>query len=301
MTTMDYTDVDIPVLTFGDQLDRARRLRELHTNGLFALPNAWDLASAVTLARLPGIQALATTSAGVAAAQGRPDGEDISLDSLVRNVSSITPRVPIPVSVDLEAGYGATSGECADSVHAVVRAGAVGVNLEDGDPAEPERLLPANWHAEKIGAARELADKSGLPLTINARTDTFWRSVGDPATRYEETVRRLRDYIAAGADCVFVPGFPPAGADAPLDAIVALVAALAPTPLNLLARADLPSSAELARTGLRRLSMGSSLYRLALAAAGAAAARVLRDGDLAALELADHLPYGELAGLLTPE
>jgi 2-methylisocitrate lyase-like PEP mutase family enzyme len=277
---------------------RARRLGALHRGpGVLVLPNAWDLASAVLIAGVPGVRAIATTSAGVAAAGGRPDGEEIALADLLAVVRQVAGAVDVPVSVDLEAGYGAEPADVARSVAAVIEAGAVGVNLEDGEVTGPGLDDPGR-HAEKIAAAREAADRAGVPLVINARTDTYWRDTNDD--RFAGTVARLRRYLAAGADCLFVPGYPDPRQppDTQRAHIADLVAAVDGAPVNLLSRTGLPTVAELADLGIRRLSVGSGLYRLALAAARNALRDLLDRGDPAALATADELPYAELAKLL---
>ena len=274
----------------------AARLKQLHEGPeVLVLPNAWDLPSALLLADLPEVRAIGTTSAGLAAAAGRPDGEEVTLDQVLAVVAPITAALAIPVTVDLEAGYGAEPAQVSRSIAAVVAAGAAGVNLEDGSVGGPG-LDAADRHAAKIAAARE----AGGPLVLNARTDTYWRSTGEPGERFAETVRRLRAYRAAGADCLFVPGFPTPGlpADRQREAIRELVGELDGAPINLLARADLLPVGELAELGIRRLSMGSGLYRLGLAAVRSAMGELLRSGRPAALATADELPYPELAKLL---
>jgi 2-methylisocitrate lyase-like PEP mutase family enzyme len=278
----------------------AAQFARLHRGpGVLVLPNAWDLASAVLLEQLPGVRALGTTSAGLAGASGKPDGEEVSLDQVLGVVRQITAAVSVPVTVDFEAGYGAGPAEVARSVAAVLEAGAAGINLEDGSVGGPG-LDDAGLHAEKVAAAREAANRATVPLVVNARTDTYWRSVGEPADRLRETIRRLGRYRQAGADCVFVPGFPAAGLPAAEQraAIAELVAALDGMPINLLARRDLLPVAELAELGIRRMSVGSGLYRLGLAAVRAAMRELLLSGDPAALATADELPYPELAKLL---
>lgn len=295
----------------GAQPAMARRFRELHQGSdVLVLANAWDAGSAALLAALPGVRALATTSAGVAAAHGVPDGERLALDHTLALVARICRTVDVPVSVDLEAGYGNNPEDVADSVASVIEAGAAGVNLEDGDPAHDDRLLAPSAHAERISAARSAARQLDTPIVVNARTDVYWRGIGAPGKRFDETARRLRQYVEAGADCVFVPGFPgaaaPAGAGADsapdLDRqrrlIGELVAHLDGVPLNLLAgTTDLPVD-ELRALGVRRLSVGSALYRLGMAAVREAMGELLTSGRQDALAGAKRLTYGELARTL---
>lgn len=283
------------------QVRRAREFAALHAGPeLLLLPNAWDAGSAALLAAVPGVRAIATTSAGMAAAHGLPDGEVLALDHVLAGLALLTRRVSLPVSVDLEAGYGSTPAQVADSVASVIDAGAVGVNIEDGVPERADELLPAEEHAARIAAARAAAVNLGVPIVVNARTDVYWRRIGPADRRFAHAVYRLRGYVEAGADCVFVPGFP--GRDVAADEagamIAELVAAVAGTPVNLLADPTLPSLRELADLGVRRLSVGSGLYRLAMAAARDATARLIETGRPDALAAADGLRYQELSDLL---
>jgi len=280
----------------------ARRFAGMHAGpGVLVLPNAWDAGSAALLARVPMVRALGTTSAGMAAGYGLPDGELLSLDQLLAAITQLIRAVALPVTVDLEAGYGSTSDEVADSVASVIDAGAVGVNLEDGLPGQPDQLRSEEEHAARIAAARSAAGQLGVPIVVNARTDVYWRRIGRPDCRLAHAVYRLRSYAEAGADCVFVPGFP--GPDVPdrqaRDLIAELVGELAGTPLNLLADPSLPPVDVLAELGVRRLSMGSRLYRLAMAAVRDAAADLLTTGQSAALAAAENLSYAELLDVLS--
>ena len=303
MYAVDIKDCDQVTADAADltQWEKAELFRRLHAEEeVLVLPNVWDVGSAALLAQLPGVRAVATTSAGVAGALGVPDGERIDLDRMLVVVSQLTRAVPVPVSVDLEAGYGHTPQHVADSVASVIELGAVGVNLEDGSALAPDQLLEPDVHGQRIAAACSVGAQVGIPVVVNARTDTYWRSVGPQQHRFEETVRRLRTYREAGADCLFVPGFPPPGLD-PLrqrGLIGELVAALDKAPLNLLARPDLPSVPELRALGVRRLSVGSALYRLGMATVRNAFAELLHSGRQEALNGACDLTYQELVAVL---
>lgn len=244
------------------------------------LPNAWDRASARLLSGLDGVEAIATTSAGIAAAHGLPDGELMSRDAMLAAAARIAAATPLPVTADLESGY----GDAAGTVRAAMAAGLAGANLEDGDPHGPG-LLPLDHQRAQITAAREAAADS---FVINARTDTYWLQGGGLAA----TIERVRAYRDAGADCVFVPGLTDE------KEITELVAALDGTPLNLLAAPGLPTPHRLGELGVRRLTVGSALYRLALAAARDAMTALLHD-DPGPLTPATALPYADLARLLT--
>lgn len=292
---------DMPGPAGAAQLAKAEVFRELHHRSeVLVLPNAWDVGSAILLSQVAGVRALATTSAGVAAAAGVGDGERFDLDRLVGLVGRIARATALPVSVDLEAGYGRTAEEVGRSVAAIVEAGAVGVNLEDGDPADSAALLDPGAHAERIAAAREAAARLGVPIVVNGRTDVYWRRGGPPERRFAETVRRLRMYAAAGADCVFAPGFPGADARAAeaAGAISELVRCLDGVALNLLADATLPSIGELQALGVRRLSVGSALYRLSMAAVRDAVSGLIGSGSLESLRGAQGLTYPDLAAMI---
>lgn len=284
------------------QANKARAFRELHHRPtMLVLPNVWDIGSAVLLARVPGVRALATTSAGMAATHGIRDGERLGFDHILAAVAQITREVALPVSVDLEAGYGRTAREVADSVISIIEAGAVGVNLEEGLSAGQRRLCAPAEHAERIAAVRAAAEHMGVPIVINAGSDVYWRQAGPPERRFAETVRRLRAYAAAGADCVFVPGFPEAGTDTARGRalIGALVRELDGIPLNLLADGALPPVAQLQDLGVRRLTVGSALYRLGMASVCAALGELLRSGRQDALRGAVGLSCQDLADALS--
>ncbi|WP_157440687.1 isocitrate lyase/PEP mutase family protein [Actinokineospora inagensis] len=279
----------------------ANRFRAMHDGpDVLVLPNAWDPGSAALLASLPGVRAVATSSAGVAAARGLPDGERLSLDQVVDTVEGIVRSVTVPVSVDLETGYGHDPAEVADSVSALIDLGAVGVNLEDGSTRDPTRLLAQDDHAERIAAAKSAGAQAGVPVVVNARTDVYWRAVGDQEKRLAEATTRLRAYRDAGADCVFVPGFPERGLDRDgrRAAVATLLSSIGDVPLNLLAGANVPSVLELRALGVRRLTTGSGLYRLGMAAVLDAASELIETGEQEALSRAEHLSYQRLAETL---
>jgi 2-methylisocitrate lyase-like PEP mutase family enzyme len=294
---------DIPLAASGPAVAaRARLLRQLHDGPeVLILPNVWDAGSAALIGQLPGVKALATTSAGMAAALGRPDGEWLTLDELLAVVGQITRTVDLPVTVDLESGYGRRIADVTDSVTSLMELGAAGVNVEDGLPTDPRRLAPAEVHAERVAAIRAAGQAAGIPIVINARTDVYLREIGAPGDRFAEAVRRLRRYREAGADCLFLPGFPVPGTDREQakNLIGALVEALDGVAVNLLTGPALPAIAELRVLGVRRVSVGSALYRLGMATVLDAAGALLARGDLDGLSGADALSYGRLAELLS--
>lgn len=217
-------------------------------------------------------------------------------------VEQVCSAVDLPVSADLESGYADEPAQVGAFVAAALQRGAVGANLEDGLPTPDRVLRPAAVHAASISAARDAAEAAGLAnAVINARTDVFWLEVGARSSRLEQAVDRLRAYEQAGADCLFVPGFPEATltADEAERQLARLLGAVS-TPVNLLIDPRMPLSLRrLAELGVRRVSTGSALYRVALASARDSARRVLHDSDLAALRPAANLGYQELLATLS--
>jgi 2-methylisocitrate lyase-like PEP mutase family enzyme len=246
------------------QRERAQRFRELHRPGTpLVLVNAWDAASA-RIFEEAGAAAIATTSAGLANALGYPDGDAIAPDLVAGAVRHITRTVRIPVSVDLESGYGTTPAAVAANVRAVMDAGGIGINIEDR--LENPRLL-----VDKIAAIREVAGTADVPFFINARTDVYLRRRSDAAALFEDALQRLTMYEQAGADGLFAPGI------ADLEAIARLVGALG-LPVNVMAFPGVPPVAELARAGVARVSMGSGPMRATLGLARRIARDVLATG-----------------------
>jgi 2-methylisocitrate lyase-like PEP mutase family enzyme len=240
-----------------DQKKKAKAFLALHSGGTpLLLPNVWDVASA-RIVEEAGFPALATSSAGVAFALGYPDGQKIHKDQMMAAVARIAQAVKVPVSADVESGYGNDPEAVAGMARAVIMGGAIGLNLEDasGDGARP--LLDLPLQLEKIRAIRNTANKWDVALVINARTDVYLLQVGESSTRYDETIRRLSAYRDAGADCVFVPGL-----NDPV-AIKRLVSDVQ-CPVNILAGPGSPSVKELQALGVARVSLGSGPMRAAL-------------------------------------
>jgi 2-methylisocitrate lyase-like PEP mutase family enzyme len=271
------------------QRAKARRFHELHRAGRpLVLPNAWDVASALLVERA-GAAAVATTSAAVSWSLGAADGERLDRDRALDLVHRVASAVAVPVTADLETGYATTADGVAETVRGALEAGAVGVNLEDGDPAGAA-LRPVEEQRDRIAAARQAAGAADVPLFVNARVDTYFRDAGDPAGRLAETVRRANAYLAAGADGIFVPGV----TDAPtISALVAEVAA----PLNVLAGPGTPAIEEFARLGVARVSVGPAVALAAYAVVRAAAAELLTGGTCTVLDGA--LGFREVNDLLS--
>src|SRR5438046_5880441 len=185
------------------QSQQAERFRALHAGPrLLVLPNAWDAISA-RLIEEAGFPAIATSSAGVAWALGYADGERISRGEMLAVVRRIVLGVRIPVTADVEAGYGATSEAAAETARGVIAAGAIGLNLEDA--TDEGRLLDLTLQVERVRAVREAGAAARVPLVVNARTDAFEMKQWSAAERFTAAVRRANAYRAARADCLFVP------------------------------------------------------------------------------------------------
>ena len=244
------------------QAERAHALRALHRPGNpVVLPNAWDVASARRFAE-QGASALATTSAGVANSLGWPDGEKIPAGEMFAAVARIAAAVAVPVTADLEAGYGLAPKELAERV---IGSGCVGLNLEDSDHARGRGVLvDAKRQAERIAALKQAGRDAGVDLVVNARVDTYLGVPLAGAERVAETIRRGRLYLEAGADCIY-----------PITAhdereIAAIVEGVGRAPVNVMALPTAPPLAKLAAIGVARVTFGSSLMRRALEAAASA-------------------------------
>lgn len=239
----------------NSQAAKANRFRDLHRGPkILVLPNAWDVASARILENA-GVAAIATTSAGVAFTLGYPDGQRISREEMLEVVARIAAKVKVPVTADVEAGYGNRPEDAALTARAVIEAGAVGLNLEDH--TDDRQLVDLPLQLEKIAAVRETSRKMGIPLVLNARTDVYLLEVGQPESRFGETVKRLAAFREAGADCLFAPGI------RSLEVISRLVGELQ-HPVNILAGTGSPSIPELQKYGVARVSLGSSVMRATL-------------------------------------
>jgi 2-methylisocitrate lyase-like PEP mutase family enzyme len=235
-----------------DQARSAERLRGLHHgDGPLTLPNAWDAASA-RVVEAAGLPAVATSSSAVAAALGYEDGEAAPVAEMLAAAARVARAVRVPVTVDLEAGYGMEPGEL---VERLLATGAVGCNLEDTDFASGG-LVPADAQAERLAAVRAAATAAGVPLVINARVDVFLAGRSRPeAELVDAAVERGSRYLEAGADCVY-PIF------AKDDATIGRLVTEIPGPINVLYRPGAPTPARLAALGVARVSYGGGLSRL---------------------------------------
>lgn len=255
-----------------DQSDEAAKFHALHHRPkLLILPNAWDAVSA-RIIEDAGAEAIATSSAAVAWAHGHADGHDLPIARLVQTVSDIVRVVRVPVSADAEGGYDDDPAKVGENIAALIGAGAVGINIEDGVGA-------VDLFCRKIEAARKAATQAGVDLYINARTDVYLKKLVPPEQAVEEAIRRARLAREAGASGLFAPL-------AVTAADIKAIAGAIQMPLNVIAWTGMPSAAELAALGAQRLSAGTAVAAVALAATRAAAAAFLQDGDSTALKAA---------------
>jgi methylisocitrate lyase len=265
--------------------DHCRVFRELHRSGCFVIPNPWDVGSARLLARL-GFPALATTSSGFAWSLGRTDN-GVSLEEALAHYRAVARSVPVPVNADFEGGFAFEPEAVATNVAAAAATGIAGLSIEDSrrDPANP--LYDFSLAVERIRAARRAIDDSGTGVLLTGRSEGF--IVGRPDLA--ETIRRLRAYAEAGAECLFAPGI-----RSPSD-IAAVVRAVAPKPVNVLVSGDFTTVAELAAAGVRRISVGGALARTAWTGFLQAAREIAEHGTFSSLGRA--IPSAEIQGFFS--
>src|SRR5208282_5112189 len=231
------------------QTNQAIQFRQLHRGpGVLILPNAWDVASA-RIFEEAGFPAIATTSAGIAFSLGYPDGQRIPREEMMARIARIARAVHVPVTADVESGYGSTPEDAARTTRELIQAGVVGMNLEDASGRQDQPLSSLQLAVEKIQAAREAAVQLREQIVINARTEIYLLAGGNPDADYSEALRRLVAFRDAGADCVFAPGLKDA------ETIERLAKAVE-CPLNILAGVGTPSIPELAKLGVARVSVG---------------------------------------------
>lgn len=246
----------------------------LHSSGCFVMPNPWDVGSARALEQL-GFKALATTSAGLAWTLGRADNQ-VTLDQVLQHLSVIAETVNLPVNADFEGGFAVDPTHVAANVALAVQTGIAGLSIEDSSGDEADPLFEFELAVERVSAARRAIDDSGTGVVLTGRSEGF--VCGRPDI--DETIRRLRAYGEAGADCLYAPRI-----DA-LEHVTAIVSAVAPKPVNLLINAPFTTVAEAAELGVRRISVGGTLGRTAW------------DGFLkAAREIADSGTFSRFQGL----
>lgn len=258
--------------------------RRLHAGRPLVLPNAWDAGSA-RLMEQAGAKAIATTSAGISWSHGLHDGQKLTRDEMLSVIGRIVRRVQVPVTADIEGGYGKGGPQdVAETVRAVTALGVAGINLEDSPGWDGKPLLEPDQQAERIAAAR----KADGALVINARTDVYLFGVGAPESRFAEVCRRAAIYRGAGADCLFVPGL------IDRDTIAALVKETG-CPINIMAMPGAPSVAELGALGVARVSVGPLITQAAFASIRRATRELLEQGTYGRPE--DLLPFSDLGAL----
>lgn len=262
--------------TFTDsQRSRAARFAAMHREeGMFILPNAWDVGSAVVYEK-EGFPAVATSSAGIAYGLGQSDCQQIDFEDLVWLVTKMCSRVNIPVTVDFERGYGEKPEEIKRNARRLLVAGAVGFNIEDGSP--DGTMGPVERQLMVIDVLKELKKEFSLDFVINARTDAYWYNVADEETKLQLSLTRGRQYAEAGADCIFVAG--PVG----LPEVKRFVKEI-PAPINILLNGKYHDFDGLRKAGVRRLSVGSGPARC-----------VYRN----VIQMADSLKQGECSEILS--
>lgn len=273
------------------QRAKAAALKNLHKDGVLVLPNAWDAGSAALIAAA-GAKAIATTSAGVSWALGRRDGQNLTREQMVDAIERIATTVDLPVTADIEGGYGPDADAVEETVSATLIAGAVGINLEDSQPAGEQLFNPA-VQATRIASARGAAADAGMTdFFINVRTDVYLFGIGEPEGRLDEVLRRARVYADAGADGLFVPGL------LDLDTLATLTAEV-PLPINVMVGAGAPSVTDLARVGVRRVSLGMAITQAAYTLARKAAIEALTTGTYETIAGADS--FGDINNALPAE
>jgi 2-methylisocitrate lyase-like PEP mutase family enzyme len=262
-----------------NQHAKATTFRDLHHDGALVLPNAWDAGSAALIG-CAGARAIATTSAGISWALARSDGQQVTREEMVSSVERIAAAVDLPVTADIEGGYGAEPDAVAATVRAIVEAGAVGINLEDSGAPDGGLFDPAS-QAKRIQAARAAADEAGLPeLFINIRTDVYLFGIGEPEGRLDDVLSRAAAYAEAGSDGLFVPGL------LDLDTLSTL-ADTVPEPVNAMVWYGAPDVAALRAAGVRRISIGQGIAQAAYSLARRAAHEVLTAGTYEELAKSD--------------
>lgn len=252
--------------------NRIAEFHRLHSSGCFVMPNPWDVGSARALEKL-GFKALATTSAGLAWTLGRRDTQ-ATRDEVLDHLRLIAGAVTVPVNADFESGYAADPAGVAANVKMAADTGIAGLSIEDssGDQAHP--LLEFNVAVQRVAAARRAIDESGTGIVLTGRSEGF--VCGRPDI--DETIRRLRAYAEAGADCLYAPRIDK------LEDVSAIVAAVSPKPVNLLINAPFTTVAEAAQLGVRRISVGGTLARTAWGGFLAAAEEIANEGTFSRFE-----------------
>ena len=267
-----------------DQADKAKLFQQLHRGSqILVIANAWDAASARVFEDA-GMRAIGTGSAGIAFSHGYPDNERIPREVILAATREMVRAVKVPVTADILTGLGLTAEAVVGTVKDVIAMGAVGVNIEDGTDDGP-RLFDLDQQTEKIRAVCDAVKASGVPIVVNARTDSFWLKLGDEKARLRASIERANRYREAGADCLFVPGA------IDRETIKTLVTEIN-GPMNILTMPGCPPIAELEQLGVRRASEGSGPMRATMMLTRRIAEELLQSGTYTRFHN-DALPYPE--------
>jgi len=247
--------------------DKRKIFQDLHRSGCFVIPNPWNIGSARYLQGL-GFKALATTSAGYAHAMGLSDG-DVTLDMMLAHCREMAEATEVPVNTDFEGGYADDPDEVAENVRLCVETGIAGLSIEDFTGNEADPLYDFDFAVSRVRAARAAIDKTGTGVVFTARTEGFIHGRPD----LDETIRRLKAFADAGADCLYAPGIKTR------EQIEAVCKAVAPKPVNLLMSwAGGFTVADIAAMGVRRISVGGTMARVAMHAFVQSARQIMQDG-----------------------
>jgi len=252
--------------------DPIAAFHRLHASGCFVMPNPWDAGSARALEQM-GFKALATTSAGLAWSLGRADNQ-VKLEQVLEHLRVVVDAVGVPVNADFEGGYAVDPAQVAANVKRAADTGIAGLSIEDSSGDEAHPLFEFELAVERVGAARQAIDESGTGIVLTGRSEGF--VVGRPDI--DETIRRLRAYAEAGADCLYAPRINK------LEDVAAVVAAVSPKPVNLLINAPFTTVAEAAQLGVRRISVGGTLARTAWGGFLQAASEIAEEGTFSRFE-----------------
>ena len=268
-----------------DQRAKAEQFQKLHLGPeILVIANAWDAASA-RIFEHAGMKAIGTGSAGIAFSHGYPDNEAVPREVILEATREIVRIVKVPVTADILSGLGETLDEVVATVKEVIALGAVGINIEDGSDTGGVHLFDIEKQTEKIGAICEAVRASGIPIVVNARTDSFWLKIGDEKQRLAESIKRANRYRAAGAHCIFVPS---ASDKATIKTLVDEIDG----PLNILTVPGCPPIAELQALGVRRVSEGSGPMRASMMLTRKIAQDLLATGTYTRFHT-DAVPYPE--------
>jgi 2-methylisocitrate lyase-like PEP mutase family enzyme len=248
------------------QREKVEAFHTLHAEGCFVMPNPWDIGTAVALEKM-GFTAVATTSAGHAWSLGRPD-TGVFRNEALEHLRQIADAVELPVNADFEGGFTDEPHGVGVNVKLAAATGIAGLSIEDSTGDDFAPLYPFDLAVERIRAARQAIDESGTHVVLTARSEGFVAGAPD----LDETMRRLQAYAEAGADCLYAPGI------SNVEQVTAIVAAVAPKPVNLLVNAPFITVAEAAGLGVRRISVGGTLARVAWGAFLAAAEEIATSG-----------------------